>query len=254
MHRSAIVTGAGRGIGRALALDLAELGYDVAIQARGAEELEAVAGEIRARGRAVRVVPGDVTQAESASALVAAGRELGVLHVAVGAAGQAISAPVLKTTEAQVRAMLDVNFVSAFHLLRAAAGSMVAAQVPGRIVIVGSTASIKGGRYTGAYSASKHAVLGLVRSAALELAPKGITVNALCPGWVDTPMFEQTIANITAKTGRSLQESRESIEGTIPTGHVLTVQEVAAALRFLVSPGTENYTGQALVLDGGTSL
>lgn len=252
--RSAVVTGAGRGIGRALALELARLGYAVALQARKTDELAAVAAEVEALGGVARIVPGDVTQAASADALVEAGRALGALTVAVAGAGQAISQPVVRTTEDQLRQMLDVNCVAAFHLLRAAGAAMLAAKTPGRIVVVGSTASVKGARYTAAYSASKHAVLGLVRSAALELAPKGITVNALCPGWVDTPMFDQTLDNIVAKTERSREAARQSIEATIPTGRVLTVDECAAALRYLVSDGARELTGQALVLDGGTSL
>ncbi len=252
---SAVVTGAGRGIGRALALELAKEGYDVALQARTETQLYDVRAEIEAIGRQARVIPGDVTDPAAAAALVQrCEAELGAPKVAVACAGQALSAPLHKTTAEQMRGLFEVNVMSAFHLIQASAASMVKGKVAGRIVVIASTAAVKGMRYTAAYSASKHAVLGLVRSSALELASKGITVNALCPGWVDTPMFDNTLQNISDKTGCSLEEARAQIEGMIPMGKVLQPDDVAAYLRYAISDAAARLTGQALVLDGGESL
>lgn len=253
--RAAVITGAGRGIGRGLAVALARAGHPVALQARTAETLAETLAEVEKVGGRGIAVPGDVTQDSAAAELVARATEaFGPVGVAVACAGQAHSAPLLKTAEADLRRLLDINVIGPFHLLKAAGQAMKTAGQGGRLVVIGSTASVKGARYTSAYSASKHAVLGLVRSAALELARDGITVNALCPGWVDTPMFDQTLDNIVGKTGRSRDEARTSLATTIPTGRVLPVEEVAAALAWIVSDAAAEYTGQALVLDGGTSL
>ena len=253
-RRSAALTGGGRGIGRSLALALAEAGHSVAVQSRTLADLEETARQIEALGGQAAAVPGDVTQSGAAEALLDAAGRLGPLRVAVACAGQAYSAPLLKTGEDELRRLLEVNVIAAFHLVKAAASRMVAAGQGGRIVVIGSTASVKGMRYTAAYSASKHALLGLVRSAALELAPKGITVNVLCPGWVDTPMFDQTLANIAEKTGGTAAEARKTLERGIPSGQVLQPDEVASALRWLISDGAGQVTGQALVIDGGSTL
>jgi NAD(P)-dependent dehydrogenase (short-subunit alcohol dehydrogenase family) len=252
---SAVITGAGRGIGRALALELARLGYPVALQARTRAQLFDVRTEIEGLGGRARVIAGDVTQVGAAKELVErAEAELGPVSVAVACAGQAISAPLLRTTPEQLHAMLEVNVVSAFHLIQAAADAMLAARTRGRIIVVASTAAIRGMRYTAAYSASKHAVLGLVRTAALELAPEGITVNAICPGWVRTPMLDATVKNIAEKTRCTEAEALQRIEEMIPMRAVLETEEVAGMLRYVVSESARHLTGQALVVDGGETI
>ncbi|MFO0723272.1 MAG: SDR family oxidoreductase [Myxococcota bacterium] len=254
-RRVAVLTGAGRGIGRALAVELGRLGHPVALQSRNPKDLEATAQAVAEVGGKSILVPGDVTSKEAADSLVSrAEAELGPVWIAVACAGQALSAPFLKTEAADLRRLLEVNVVAPFLLLRRAAEAMISHARGGRLVVVGSTASIKGMRYTAAYTASKHAVLGMVRSLALEVAPQKITANVLCPGWVDTPMFDQTLDNISQKTGRTRTEARVSIEKTIPTGQVLRPEEVAGLLRYLVSPEAGEVTGQAMVIDGGSAL
>ena len=251
---AAVVTGAGRGIGRAIALELARLGHPVALQSRTESQLDETKRAIEAAGGRAIVVPGDVTEAGAASALVErCEAELGPVGVAVAGAGQAFSAPILKTDPDAFRKLFEVNTMAAFHLVRAAAGAMKRGS-GGRIVVVASTAAVAGMRYTAAYSATKHAVLGLVRSAALELAKDGITVNALCPGWVKTEMLDETAANIAAKTGCTPEEALERIESMIPIGRALEAEEVASMLAYVVSDAAAKLTGQALVLDGGETI
>jgi len=249
-----VVTGAGRGIGRAIALELASRGYPVALQARTTEQLDATRAAVEAAGGQAVVVAGDVTDPGAAEALVATCVDaLGPARVVVAAAGQAFSAPLRRTRPEELRQLLEVNLLGVFHLLRASAGAMADAG-GGRFVAVASTAAVKGMRYTAAYAASKHAVLGLVRSAALELAASNVTVNAVCPGWVDTPMFGDTLANIAEKTGVSVDAARARIEQMIPLGRVLSAEEVARTVAFVVGPDAGHLTGQALVIDGGETI
>lgn len=251
MSDAAVITGAGRGIGRAVAIELAARGSPVMLQARTREQLEQTEAAIRAAGGQVATCPGDVTEPEAADTVIARCAEtFGPPRIVVAAAGQAFSAPVHRTDPEGFRRLLEVNLMGVFHLLRAAAPQMKA-RGGGRFVAIASTAAIKGAKYTAAYSASKHAVLGLVRSAALELASSGITVNAVCPGWVDTPMFETTLCNIAEKTGGTLEEARTRIEAMVPLGRVLEPEEVARMVAYVVGPDGAHLTGQALVIDGG---
>ncbi|MGF1510217.1 MAG: SDR family NAD(P)-dependent oxidoreductase [Myxococcota bacterium] len=252
---TAVVTGAGQGIGQAIALELAKAGYHLGLQGRSQVRLQETAQRISGEGSEAFVCPGDVTDPASADVLVeGAAAAFSPVEVAVSCAGQAYSAP-LMTTDAEVfRRLFEVNVMAVLHLMKAAAGHMMAHGRPGRIVVIASTAAVRGARYTSAYATSKHAAAGLVKSAAAEWTSHGITVNAVCPGWVDTPMFDETLARISEKTGRSPERARERIETQIPSGRVTQSEEVASLVRFLVSPRAAQVTGQCWVMDGGEGL
>ncbi len=242
----ALVTGAGRGIGRAVAVALADAGYAVALTARSAAELAETAAGC---GHGALVIPGDITDGAFVEKLFARCEgELGPVEVLVANAGAGESASVVRTTDEQWQRMLDLNLTAPFRCLRRALPGMIERR-HGRVVVIASVAAKIGEPYIAAYTASKHGVLGLVRSAAREVARSGVTVNAVCPGYVDTPMTEQTIAGIVAKTSRSPQEARAALEAKQPNGRLITVQEVAAAVLLCVHNGAVN--GQGINVDGG---
>src|SRR5690606_19286418 len=176
-------------------------------------------------------------------------RELGPVDVLVANAGAATSAPLVRTTDEQWQRMLDLNLTVPFRCLRRAVPAMTAAGW-GRIVVIGSVASRGGARYVAAYTASKHGVLGLVRSAAAELVKSGVTVNAVCPGYVDTSMTDGAVATIATTTGRTPEQARGILANQQPIGRLITVEEVASAVMFCVANGA--VTGQAINVDGGT--
>ncbi|MGH8867268.1 MAG: SDR family NAD(P)-dependent oxidoreductase [Actinomycetes bacterium] len=244
---SCLVTGAGRGIGRAVAVGLAGEGHRVALTARSADQLAETAV---ACGEAVTLVlPGDATDpAHVESAYAEVERAWGAVDVLVANAGAGATAPVAGTTDEQWQAMLDLNLTAPFRFLRRAIPGMVA-QGFGRVVVLGSVASKHGEPYIAAYTASKHGVLGLVRSAAAELATKGVTVNAVCPGYVDTPMTDGTVEMIVGRTGRSYEEARGILAAKQPIGRLVTAEEVAEAVLYCVRSGA--VTGQGLNVDGG---
>jgi NAD(P)-dependent dehydrogenase (short-subunit alcohol dehydrogenase family) len=242
----ALVTGAGRGIGRAVACRLSRAGYRVALTARShdqlAETAQACPGE-------TLELPADITDAGAPARLVAeVGDAWGRLDVLVANAGAGTSARVERTTDEQWQQMLDVNLTAPFRCLRAVIPDM-RAEGYGRIVVVASVAARVGEPYVSAYVASKHGVLGLVRAAASELARTGITVNAVCPGYVDTPMTDATVDGIVEMTGRSADEARRILERKQPTGRLVTVDEVADAVWLCVVNGSIN--GQGINVDGG---
>jgi NAD(P)-dependent dehydrogenase (short-subunit alcohol dehydrogenase family) len=252
--RRAIVTGAGRGLGRAIALALAAAGADVGIMARTTEDLVAVAAAIRAAGRRAAWAPADVTDpgqvAASAAALVA---DLGGADILVNNAGAGGSHKFQDHPDALWDAMLRTNLTSVYYVTKALLPALQAAN-GGRIINIASVAARIGERYVAAYTAAKHGVLGLTRALAVELRPQGITVNAICPGFLDTPMTEATIANITTRTGMAPQAARAALEAQSPQGRLITPQEVAAVVVFLALPGSHGITGQAINVDGGAVM
>jgi NAD(P)-dependent dehydrogenase (short-subunit alcohol dehydrogenase family) len=243
----ALVTGAGRGIGRAIARHLSEAGHRVALTARSKEQLDETAAECAGR---TLVIPADITDGAAVEDVFArVESEMGPIDVLVANAGAGVSASLPRITDEDWQRMLDVNLTAPFRCLRRAVPSMVA-RGHGRIVVMASVAAKVGEPYIAAYTASKHGVLGLVRSAAAELVRTGVTVNAVCPGYVDTPMTDQTVQGIVDKTGRTPAEARAILEKKQPVGRLITVDEVAQAVMLCIGNGA--ITGQAINVDGGS--
>ena len=245
--KRAVVTGASRGIGESVARALVGAGARVCLLAR--TPLEQLAQELDAEHAHC-----DVTDESSVKLAFSLARErLGGIDILVNNAGIASSAPAHKESLAEWERLFAVNTTGTFLCSREVVGEMTR-RGWGRIVNVASVAGTRGGRYIAAYSASKHAVLGFTRSLALEVAAKGVTVNAVCPGFVETPMTVGSLENIRAKTGRSLEEARASLEAASPQNRLLAPDEVAHAVVFLCEELSRGINGQALVLDGGETL
>jgi NAD(P)-dependent dehydrogenase (short-subunit alcohol dehydrogenase family) len=255
--RTAFITGGGRGIGRAVALQFAREGARVFVVARTAAEVGRVEAEIRAeRGDdAAAHATCDVADAASVRRAFAAGAEFFGRgpDILVNNAGVAESSKFAETSDEFWRRHLDINLSGTFYCMREALPSMVA-RGWGRVVNVASIAGKTGAPYIAAYAASKHGVLGLTRSAALEVATKGVTVNAVCPGYVDTDMTTRAVENIRAKTGRGAEEALEAIKGMSPQRRLVTPEEVAALALLLASEDGRGITGQAINVDGGAVL
>jgi len=249
--KTALISGASRGIGRSIALALAEAGADVALTARHLPDLEQVASEVEAQGRRAIGLACDITQAEQVSRLP---QELEArfqpIDILVNSAGIAESHKFLDHPDDLWQRHLEVNLTGTFRMCKAFAPSMVARRW-GRIINIASTAGKVGGSYTAAYSASKHGVLGLTRSLALELVAYNITVNAVCPGYVDTSMTARAIRNIVERTGRTEQQARAALEEKSPQKRLISPEEVAALVVLLASDSARGINGQAINLDGG---
>jgi NAD(P)-dependent dehydrogenase (short-subunit alcohol dehydrogenase family) len=254
--RIAIITGGGRGIGRAVARAFAREGASVVLLARTESEIKKVAEEIHEECRVVTVYKTcDVSDAMSVSAAFEVvtqtfGEGIAIL---VNNAGIAESAPFMKTDDAMWQRHLAVNLTGTFLCTRAALPPMIE-RGWGRVINVASIAGKTGAPYIAAYAASKHGVLGLTRSLALEVATKGVTVNAICPGYVDTDMTARALENIEAKTGRSAAEGLEAIKRMSPQQRLVTPEEVAALALLLASDEGRGINGQAINVDGGTVL
>ena len=246
------VTGAGRGVGRAVAMAFAAGGYDVVLAGRSETALRDFADEItRSTNARAHPVFCDVGQRESvATAIATAEREAGDIEVLVNNAGVADSAPFTKMTVELWDQMLAVNLTGTYLCMRAVLPAMFA-RGRGRVINIASSAGRTGYRYTAAYCAAKHGVVGLTRAVALEAAPMGVTVNAICPGWIDTDMTSTAIARIVETTGRSTADARRTLERMNPQGRLITPEEVAALALFLASPDARGINGQALSIDGG---
>ena len=245
----ALVTGASRGIGAVVAAALAAEGAHVSLLAREAQSLARLAGQL-GNDRALPVAA-DVTDGASVRGAFAAARaRFGPVHILINNAGQAASAKFTDTDEALWQRIMAVNLTGTYLCAHAAVTDMLELKY-GRIVNIASTAGLRGAAYISAYAASKHAVIGLTKSLALELASKSITVNAVCPGYTDTDIVTRAVANIATKTGRSRNEALETLLATNPQHRLITPEEVAHTVLWLCAPGTESVTGQSIVLAGG---
>ncbi|BCG98145.1 SDR family oxidoreductase [Mesorhizobium loti] len=245
--KHALVTGGGSGVGRAIALALAEAGINVTICGRREAELAKVAGE---SGRIFGIAADVTNEASMASLYHAAEAARGPFDIVIANAGMAGSTPANKTTLADWQKTLDVNLTGAFLTVKPALAGM-AARKTGRIIFIASTAGLKGYAYVAPYVAAKHGVVGLMRALAAETAKSGVTVNAVCPGFVETDMLEESIQRIIEKTGRSAGDARASLVSTNPQGRFIQPQEVAAAVLWLCDDAASSITGQAISISGG---
>jgi NAD(P)-dependent dehydrogenase (short-subunit alcohol dehydrogenase family) len=246
--RHAVVTGGSRGIGLAIGRALVAHGAAVTLIGRGEDELSAASAACGSRcGYALADVR---DEASVATAFARARAERGAIAILVNNAGSAASAPFTATGPALWREMLAVNLDGTYHATRAALPEMLAAR-SGRIVNVASTAGLVGYAYVAAYCAAKHAVVGLTRALAVEVARQGITVNAVCPGYADTELTGRTIANIVARTGMSAADAAAALVERSPLRRLVTPAEVADAVAWLCLPGSAAINGQAISVSGG---
>jgi NAD(P)-dependent dehydrogenase (short-subunit alcohol dehydrogenase family) len=236
-----LITGGGSGAGENLALGFAAAGAEVVIAGRRLDALQSVA----AKAKGIRCVQADVTDEASVKRMFA---EAGAVDIVIANAGAADSAVMAKTSLDQWNAMLAVNLTGVFLTFREGLNQF---QGWGRLVAVASTAGLKGYAKVAPYAAAKHGVIGMCRSLALEVARKPITVNAICPGFLDTPMTEHSVQVIAEKTGKTLAEARAALEGLNPQNRLFQPAEVTAAALFLCGQGSEGINGQTITIAGG---
>ena len=245
--RHVLITGGGTGIGSAIAARLSEMGARVTVVGRRPKPLQEVANSLNE----AQAVPFDVTdEAAVEEGLTTATEHFGPVDILINNAGAADSSPFARTTSDAWHATLEVNLTGAFLVSRAVLPGMVE-RGWGRIVSIASTAGLKGYAYVAAYCAAKHGVIGMTRSLALEVAPKGVTVNSVCPGYTETELLSESLANIVDKTGASEDEARAQLLESNPQGRFVSPVEVAEAAAWLVSSNAGAITGQAIVVAGG---
>ena len=250
--RHALVTGGGSGIGAAIVKSLSAQGARVTLSGRRKDALESIAAGISN----AFAYAADVTREEDCAQLVEQARKMfGPIDIVVANAGAAGSQPFARTSLAAWQAALDVNLTGTFLTVRACLPDLLRKPADDtalrRIICIASTAGVKGYAYVAPYVAAKHGVVGLVRSLAAEYARTPLTANAVCPGYVQTPLLERTIANIVAKTGRDAAEATSELVKGNPQGRVIDPDEVAATVSWLCSPAARSVTGQAIAVAGG---
>lgn len=243
--KHAVVVGGTRGIGKAVVAALIGEGARVTIMGRDTKRLRVVGEAFGARAVSI-----DVTDAASVERAFG---EAGVVDILVNSAGHAESAPFKRTDPALWGRMIDVNLTGTYLCMRVVVAGMVE-RGWGRIVNVASTAGLTGYAYVSAYTAAKHGVIGLTRALALEMARSGVTVNAVCPGYTETDMLAESVANIVQKTGRTEAEARAQLAAGNPQGRFVQPEEVAHSVLWLCLPGSDALTGQAIAVAGGEVL
>ena len=249
--KTAVITGGGRGIGASVAKLLSEEGAGVVVSARSKDEIERVASELGGSSNRVWAIACDVTQPDQVQALYQeAVDRLGQVDILVNNAGIADSAPLKSITLESWNRILAVNATGTFLCTQRFVPAMIE-RGWGRVVNVASIAGKIGGKYMAAYVASKHAALGFTRAVAAEVAATGVTVNAVCPGFVNTPMTDESVARIVEKTGAEAGRARETLERMSPQNRLMEPEEVAFQVLSLCDPRARGVNGQAVVLDGG---
>jgi 3-hydroxybutyrate dehydrogenase len=251
MAQRVVVTGASRGIGAAIALAFGRNGAEVVLSARSSGDLEEVARQVREGGGKAHIILCDVTNTEAVAQLhsetIAA---MGGVDVLVNNAGIAASHKLIDHPDELWHKIIGINLTSVYYICKAFVPEMVA-QGSGRIVNIASVASKVGSKYVAAYTASKHGVLGLTRALAAELVGNGITVNAVCPSYVDTPMTEGAVSNMVSRTRMTPEQARAYLANLSPQGRLITPEEVADLTVFLSSDAARGINGQAINVDGG---
>jgi NAD(P)-dependent dehydrogenase (short-subunit alcohol dehydrogenase family) len=247
--RHALITGGGTGIGAAIARALAGAGASISIIGRRRAPLDEVAAGLE---NAVAIAAG-VTRENDCKAMASAARRIhGPIDIVIANAGMADSAPIVKIDPARWQRTIDVNLTGAFLTVKSALADITRKNsiTAGRIVFIASTAGLKGYPYVAAYCAAKHGVLGLARALSIELAPTGVTVNAICPGYADTPLLANAAAKIAAKTGRPAEEVRSAFARENDEGRLISPEEVAQKVLWLCLPGADAINGQAISMSG----